>query len=239
MKALILAAGLGTRLQPLTHTIPKALVPVAGKPMIRHLIERLAEHGVSDFVVNLYHHAGRLNDYLLSVDIPGVTIQCSDEKETLLETGGALKRAASFFCDGKPFLVHNVDVWTNLDPNLLLKNHLQTGALVTLAVRNRMSSRYFLFDDAMQLCGWENRKKGEKILLKEGLEDITPLAFSGIQIIDPAIFSFFPPEDRFSLVSFYLSSVPSSGIRGYIHDDEYWYDLGTPENIARVEAFSG
>lgn len=235
MKAFILAAGIGSRLSPLTDDIPKAMVPVAGKPMILHLLERLAGLGITQFVVNLHHHADKLQSYLESLSLPCVTIEYSDERDALLDTGGALKRAAGYFGNGAPFLIHNVDVWTTLSPFTLLNMHRQSGALATLAVRNRVSSRYLLFNNNMRLSGWENRKTGEKIIVNESVDRLSPLAFSGVQIVSPELFDHFPHSDRFSLIELYLQAASSGRIKGVIHDTDEWYDLGTPENIQRLD----
>lgn len=235
MKAFILAAGIGSRLSPLTDDIPKAMVPVAGKPMILHLLERLAGFGITEFVVNLHHHAGKLQAYLESLKLPGVSIMFSHERDTLLDTGGALKRAAHFFAGSSPLLIHNVDVQTSLAPGTLLTTHSQRDALATLAVRKRESSRYLLFDSEMRLCGWKNVKTGEKIIVNEPEEELSPLAFSGVQIVSPELFEHFPSANRFSLIELYLSAASTGRITGYIHDEDEWHDLGTPESIRMID----
>jgi NDP-sugar pyrophosphorylase family protein len=234
MKALILSAGLGTRLKPLTVTIPKALVPVAGKPMIVHLLERLSKYGINEFIINLHHHADMLQTYLESLHMPGISIAFSDEREALLDTGGALKRAARCFSDGKPFLVHNVDVWTDLDPGALLRFHKRQGAMATLAVRHRTSSRYFLFDAAMELAGWENAASGTRLLSRPANKELVPLAFSGVQVINPDLFGYFPESGKFSLVDLYLNAAKEEKIIGFRHDEGVWSDLGTRDRIASI-----
>jgi NDP-sugar pyrophosphorylase family protein len=237
MKAMILAAGLGTRLMPLTNDLPKALVPVKGKPMILHLIERLMQQGVDHFVVNLHHHAGMLRDFLLSLDVPGITLQCSDERDALLDTGGAIKRAARFFEHEEHFLVHNVDIWTNLDINKMIRMHTANRAMGTLAVRDRPTTRYLLFNDHSSLCGWQNLKTGEEMLVHQEEKHLTPLAFSGIQIVSPGIFRYFPAHERFSLVELYLAAAATERIVAYRHDQDDWSDLGTPERINSLDRF--
>jgi NDP-sugar pyrophosphorylase family protein len=231
---MILAAGLGSRLQPLTGTMPKALVPVCGKPMIQHLIERLFSFGITDYVVNVHHHAAILRDFLLNMNIEGVHIEFSDETDALLDTGGALKRASGYFSDGKPFLVHNVDVWTDMDPLVLASRHQQSGALATLAVRNRETSRHLLFDEHLDLCGWENRLKGERIIKKRAGFNFIPLAFSGISVINPLLFDYFPDEDRFSLIDLLLQAASTEKITGFRHDNDRWSDLGTIDRINSI-----
>lgn len=235
MKAMILAAGLGTRLKPLTNDLPKALVPVQGKPMILHLIERLMQQGISSFVVNLHHHAEMLRDFLLSIDDPGITLQFSDERDALLDTGGAIKRAARYFEHEERFLVHNVDVWTNLSLSNMIKLHDANRAMATLAVRDRITSRYLLFNDRSALCGWQNRNSGEQILVDQAEKHLYPLAFSGIQIVSPEIFRYFPENDRFSLVSLYLAAAPTARIFAYRHDHDQWSDLGNQERIDALD----
>ncbi|HRZ42338.1 MAG TPA: sugar phosphate nucleotidyltransferase [Bacteroidales bacterium] len=234
MKALILAAGLGTRLMPYTEKIPKALVPVAGKPMILHLLERLACKGIHEFVVNLHHHADVLQQYLEQLTVPGISIAFSDERDALLDTGGALKRAAAHFDDGQPFLVHNVDVWSGTDPFAMLQYHQQTGAIATLAVRNRETKRKLLFDAGGKLAG-RITADGKHEWVKNPSDKCTPVAFSGIQIVSPAIFRHFPSSSRFGLVEFYLRAAAAGDpVVPYLHDEDLWADLGTIEKIKSI-----
>jgi NDP-sugar pyrophosphorylase family protein len=236
MKVFILAAGMGSRLSPLTDTIPKAMVPVAGKPMILHLLERLSNHGINEFVVNLHHHGDLLQHYLETLRIPGIRLYYSDERDALLDTGGALKRAATFFSDGRPFLVHNVDVWTDLAPSDLFFHHQKESAIATLAVRQRPSDRQFLFNSGMYLAGWEHLLSGKKTVVRKGNEPFLPLAFSGVQVVDPALFGYFPDAARFSLVELYLRAAEAEKITCFKHDEGIWADLGSIEKITRVES---
>ena len=231
MKALILAAGLGTRLKPFTDEIPKAMVPVAGKPMIVHLIERLARAGIQEFVVNLHHHADVLQQFLEQVSIPGISVVFSDERDALLDTGGALKRAMPCFDDGKPFLVHNVDVWSDTNPFSMLEYHNRLGAMATLAVRNRETKRKLLFSSGGRLVG-RIAADGSREWVGEAQDNCTPLAFSGIQIVSPEIFWYFPSEDRFSLPELYLrAAAAGEPVVPFMHDDDMWADLGTVQRI--------
>ncbi|HNW54747.1 MAG TPA: sugar phosphate nucleotidyltransferase, partial [Bacteroidales bacterium] len=161
MKAMIFAAGLGTRLKPYTETMPKALVPVGGVPMLELLLNHLKQNGFSRIIINVHHFAGQVVDFLDRNHNFGLDIAISHEEDLLLDTGGGLKKAAWFFDDQQPFLVQNVDVMSDIDYLEMLRFHTQTQSLVTLAVSERESSRYFLFDNTMQLSGWENVKTGE------------------------------------------------------------------------------
>jgi NDP-sugar pyrophosphorylase family protein len=236
MRAMILAAGLGSRLSPLTDTVPKALVRVAGQPMIMRLMHKLITLGYDDFVVNLHHHAGQLRDFLERHKPSGVTIQYSDETDALLDTGGALKRARYLLEGGGPFLVHNVDVWTTLAPQRLMEGFDEAGVSAVLAVRDRETSRYLLFDEEDRLCGWRNNTTGEERMAVHGADVLNPLAFSGIQVIDPMLFQWFPHHQRFSLVDLYLRAVSGGAvIKGLLHNQDQWFDLGTVERIKAVE----
>ena len=237
---MLFAAGLGTRLQPLTNDRPKALVEVNGTPLLETAIRRLVAAGSREIIINVHHFAEQVVDFLKKKDHFGIRIAISDEREMLLETGGGLKKAAWFFDDEKPFLVCNTDVLTNLDLKKFYQNHLVSGALATLAVRNRPSSRYFLFDEKMHLAGWQNTKTGEvrPPYLIPHTSYLTPLAFSGIHALDPAIFDWMPEEEqKFSIVETYLKAAATETILGYPHDEDFWFDIGKPEALAKAEEF--
>ena len=235
MKALILAAGLGTRLKPFTDKIPKALVPVAGKPMLVHLLERLARAGIQEFVVNLHHHTDVLQQFLEQLSMPEISMAFSDERDALLDTGGALKRAMPCFDDGKPFLVHNVDVWSDTNPFSMLEYHINQRAVATLAVRNRETKRKLLFSSGGRLVG-RIAADGSREWVGEAQDNCTPLAFSGIQIVSPVIFRYFPSEDRFSLPELYLRAArDGEQVVPFRHDFDKWMDLGSPEHIVAIE----
>jgi len=225
MKALILAAGLGTRLQPVTNSIPKALVMVDGKPLLQHALEHVKRFGIHDVIVNVHHFPGQIVDFLAAHDNFGLEIAISDESDELLETGGGVKKASWFFQDGEPFLVRNVDLLSDLNIERLLESHLEREALATLVVRDRLTSRYLLFDQTMQLCGWENRKTGERLNYREEKEMI-PLAFSGIQVINPEIFPLITERGKFSLINLYLRLATNHSIRGTLDEASYWKDVG-------------
>lgn len=236
MKAMIFAAGMGTRLRPLTDTLPKALVPVGDKPMLAHVIERLKSFGFADLIINVHHFADLVLQFLQQQHNFGINIQISYEPDLLLDTGGGLKQATWFFDDGQPFLVHNVDIFTDLDLGDFFQAHLQSQALATLAVKKRPGSRFFLFDQHGILCGWKNTKTGDtKIPRATPESELTPLAFSGIHVINPEIFALMPDESVFSMTPFYLNLAPTHAIQAFRHDHSIWVDIGRKESLAEAE----
>lgn len=231
MRAMILAAGLGTRLRPLTDTIPKALLKVKDTTLLELQIKKIKAAGINEININVHHFADMIKVYLEKNKFFGCSIEISDESEKLLDTGGGLKKATSFFSDGKPFLVHNVDVLSNIDLNLLTEAHNSSASIATLAVQNRESSRKFLFYNEMILSGWMNEKSGERIISRDENSELSSRAFSGIQIVDPKIFKYFPDKKVFSLVELYLNAAKSEKIIGYDHSNDEWLDLGKVENL--------
>lgn len=226
MKAMILAAGLGTRLKPLTDKIPKALVSVDGKPLLEHVIQKLKSHGFDEIIINVHHFAEQAIDYLEEQNNFGIKIEISDEREKLLDTGGGVKKASWFFDDGKPFLVHNVDIISDTDLTALYRQHLYSETIATLSVRERKSSRYLLFDDKYVLCGWKNITSGETKLPRLANSSFKELAFSGIQILSPLILDLLPDKDVFSLIDLYLSIAANQKIMGMIDNSSHWIDAG-------------
>ena len=235
MKAMIFAAGLGTRLKPLTDNKPKALMEIKNIPLLQIVLTKLKDYGFDEVIINVHHFADKIIDYLESKNNFGIHIQISDERDLLLDTGGGLKKASWFFNDGKPFLVYNVDVLSDIDLHKLYRTHLLTNSLVTLAVRNRESKRYFLFNKENILCGWKNIKTGETKITRQSESQLKPLANSGIQIIDPRIFNLMPEEKVFSIIDLYLKLAPDYKISAFIHDENYWLDLGKKESLAEAE----
>lgn len=224
MKAMVFAAGLGTRLRPLTDTIPKALVEVNGEPLLGLVLRRLAAAGVSDAVVNTHHFHGKVEAYLRSADL-GLVTRVSREEAFPLETGGGLKKAAAFFGDG-PFLAYNADVYSEMDLGALRGAHLASGALATLAVRDRASKRKLLFDGGMNLRGREGEAAGA---------GLRPLAFSGIQMLSPEIFGLMTEEGVFSLTSVYLRlAAAGRKIKGFEDRSPFWCDIGDAERLETV-----
>lgn len=239
---MILAAGLGTRLRPFTLAHPKALFEFEGKTLLAHAIEHLKHGGVSDIIINVHHFADQIVEYIHLNKGFDCRITFSDETGTLLETGGGLKKAAWYFDDDDDFIVRNVDIISDLDLSKMVTAHRGNGALATLAVRKRNTSRYFLFDDSMKLCGWENRKTEERILSHRRQEigassspqeavsfagNLAPYAFSGLQVLSPAIFPLITEQGRFSLVSVYLRLSSTNLIKGYPEEGKVWQDVGT------------
>jgi NDP-sugar pyrophosphorylase family protein len=235
MRAMILAAGLGTRLKPLTDSTPKALIKIKDHTLLELQIKKLKAEGFNQIIINVHHFAVKVKDYLKQNNFFDCSIEFSDESEKLRDTGGGLKKAAHFFSDGKPFLVHNVDILSNIDLNKLMEFHLASKSIATLAVQKRESSRKFLFDKGNILCGWMNKKSGEKITVKNDQSEFLSYAFSGVQIVDPKIFKYFPNKDVFSLVELYLAAAKREKIIGYVHSEDEWIDLGKMKNLSEAE----
>jgi NDP-sugar pyrophosphorylase family protein len=232
MKAFILAAGLGTRLKPLTDEIPKALIPVNGVPLLEHSIKYLATQGITEFVVNVHYFADKVEDFLRNNNNFGCNIAISDERNLLLETGGGLRRAAKFLNGSEPFVMYNVDVLTSLDVRKMYAQHTKSGALATLAVSRRSSSRYFLFDKAKRLCGWRNVKTGEEKRPVQAEESLIPLAFGGVHVISPKIFKHVDSfGEKFSIVDVYLALAAEYRIEGYDIQSERWIDVGKLDTL--------
>jgi NDP-sugar pyrophosphorylase family protein len=230
---MILAAGLGTRLRPLTDNRPKALVEVAARTLLEITLERLQRFGIREVIVNVHHCADMVEKYLQAHDNFGMRIEISREDD-LLDTGGGLKKAGYFFSDtDEPFILHNVDVISTIDLELMVQRHNATQALATLGVQERKTSRYLLFDEHLELCG---RRLGTEDEIVKPTAQVVPLAFSGIHIISPRLLRILSEEGAFSIVSSYLRLAASGEkIGGFRTDQYYWLDLGKPENIARAE----
>ena len=235
MKAMILAAGLGTRLRHLTINRPKALMDVQGVPLLELLITRLRHEGFHELIINVHHLADQIREFLAQHHNFGLDIAISDETEALLDTGGGIRRAAWFLDDGAPFLVHNVDIVSDVDLAAMTAAHLQRQPLATLAVTKRPSVRSLLFDAAGQCVGWQNSKTAAAKIARPSATALTPLAFSGIHVISPAIFRLMPDQPAFSIIDLYLQAAAGGqAILGYEHDAANWLDVGTPENLARA-----
>ncbi|MDR1679367.1 MAG: nucleotidyltransferase family protein [Prevotellaceae bacterium] len=240
MKAMIFAAGLGTRLKPLTDSMPKAMVPIAGKPLLEHCILKLKTAGFNEIIINVHHFADQIIEFLRQKNNFDIRIEISDERDALLETGGGIKRAAPFFDDEQPFLVHNVDILSDIDLQALYALHVEQNALATLAVSPRKTSRYLLFDDENRLQGWINDSTGET---KSPFSNFVPsayqrFAFSGVHIISPRIFDFmcdFPA--KFSIIDFYLSVCGKEKIIASPLPQLRLIDVGKLDSLQQAEAF--
>ncbi|MEO7960034.1 MAG: nucleotidyltransferase family protein [Ginsengibacter sp.] len=235
MKAMLLAAGLGTRLKPFTDSHPKALAVLNGKTLLQRNIEYLSGAGVTDFIINVHHFAKQVIDFLSTNNDFGKSITISDESESLLETGGGLMKASWFLKDDpSPFILMNVDVLTDMHMEAMIRQHIKLKPLVTLAVSNRHTSRYFLFEDVGQLCGWKNIKTGEQKISRE-VSKFYPKAFSGIHVISPEIFSLIKREGKFSLVDVYLDLAVAHKIIDFEHSQSKFIDVGKPGSIEKAE----
>ena len=243
MKAMIFAAGLGSRLKPLTDTMPKALVPVAGCPMLEHVILKLKASGFTEIVINIHHFGEQIIDFLKTNNDFGLTIHISDERDRLLDTGGGIRKARLFFENsGEPFLVHNVDILSDMNLKELYDFHMQSGSVATLLASRRTTSRYLLFDTERKLRGWINKDTGQ--VKPEGFHYDESLyreyAFSGIHVFSPAGFRLMEAprwEGKFSIMDFYLATCGQTDYSGYLAEKLELIDIGKPETLARAEEF--
>ena len=235
MKAMILAAGLGTRLKPFTNSNPKALAVINGKTILQRNIEFLAGFGITDLIINVHHFAKKLIEFLKINENFGSTITISDESDEVLETGGGLKKTQWFFEDETtPFVLMNVDVLTDIHLRTMIDQHNKLKPLATVAVTNRHTSRYFLFDEVNYLCGWKNVKTGEQKISREASKYVQK-AFSGIHVLSPKIFSLINLEGKFSMVDLYLDLATSHTIMAFDHNNSKFIDVGKPESIEQAE----
>jgi NDP-sugar pyrophosphorylase family protein len=236
MRAMILAAGLGTRLRPLTNNRPKALVEIAGRTLLEITLSRLREFGIHEVIINVHHYGDMIAEYLKTNNNLGMHIELSRE-EVLLDTGGGLKKASYFFLEDsdsseEPFILHNVDVISTIDLRRVVEFHVENQALATLAVQNRKTSRYLVFDDRLQLCG--------RCAVADNNTDFAPssrqaLAFSGIHVVSPRLFAMMTEGGVFSIVTSYLRlAAQGEKILAFRADEYYWCDLGTPASVRQA-----
>jgi NDP-sugar pyrophosphorylase family protein len=237
LKALILAAGLGTRLMPLTAHIPKALVKVNGMTLLEIAIRRLASQGFNEIIVNVHHHADMVINYLEMSRFGNLQISISDETDQLLDTGGAILKAKWFLNGAEPFLVHNVDVISDLSLKSLLNDHMERNAMATLSVMDRATKRYFLFDDGLRLRGWTDTSTGEIRMAGVSDHSLRKLAFSGIHMISPEIYTLIEEQGRFSVIDTYLKLAADHAIYGFLQPGLTWFDLGKPDQVETVSKF--
>jgi NDP-sugar pyrophosphorylase family protein len=240
MKAMVLAAGMGTRLRPLTNDRPKALVEVGGRTLLEITLTRLRDFGVREVIINVHHFAEMIEAYLKAHNNFGLRIKISPE-DTLLDTGGGLKKAGHFFHDNSgrgdsreaPFILHNVDVISDIDFTQMLKFHTEKNALATLAVQDRPTSRYLLFDES-QLCGRQTGREGKPELVRPANTQ-QRLAFSGIHVISPRFLEMMTEQGAFSIIDTYLRLAgQGEKILAFRADSYYWRDLGRPEHVAQA-----
>lgn len=239
---MIFAAGLGTRLRPLTDNMPKALVSVAGKTMLERVILKLKDAGFHDITINIHHFGSQIIDFLRANQNFGVDIHISDERGELLDTGGGIKKARPLLENNEPFLIHNADILTDLDLNAFYHHHLESDADATLLTNHRKTSRYLLMNQDNRLCGWTNISTGE-VLPKE--LDYPSVhyqlqAFGCVHVLSPSIFRYMEGErwtGKFSIIPFYVDICPKARIQGFPIDSENWFDVGKPETLAKAEAY--
>lgn len=242
MKAMIFAAGMGTRLKPITDSLPKALVPIAGKTLLERVVTRLANAGFDHIVINVHHFGDLIIDYLKEHENFGLDIQVSDERECLLDTGGGIRKATSLLEGDEPFLVHNVDILSNIDLAKCYNDHIASGADVSLLVSERDTQRYLLFDEGnnLRLMGWTNIATGD---VKSPFPGFNPngyrrLAFSGVHVISPGVLrSMVPYPDKFPIMDFYLSEAAKLNIVGQTANNLQMVDVGKLYAIQQAEDF--
>ena len=229
-KAMIFAAGLGTRLKPFTDSHPKALALVNGKTLLERNISYLHEFGISEIVINVHHFASQIADFIERYRSSNINIHLSNEVEGPFETGGGLAFASEFFkASTNPFIVMNADILTNLDLNGMFEFHQKVSPLATLAVTKRESSRQFLFDDQLKLVGWRNNNTLETKWVDGECPSAEPFSFSGIHVLSPAIFDLMPSSGVFSITDVYLKLAAIRQVVGYNHSGDLVLDVGKPE----------
>ncbi|MBR4793179.1 MAG: nucleotidyltransferase family protein [Bacteroidaceae bacterium] len=238
MNALILAAGLGTRLGSLTSDRPKALVEVEGRTMLEHQLRHLAAAGFDRFIINIHHFAGKVQEYLKQNGNFGLDITLSDESGLLLDTGGGIRKAMHLFTNDDPVLVHNVDIFSDTDLRSLYQGHIESGADATLLTARRNTSRYLYFDADGNLCGWSNEKTGEIKSVSPHFDktQFTPYAFQGIHVISKSVLPLLDsvPEPKFGITDFYVSNAGRLNLRKAESDPSRWVDAGKPEALDKA-----
>ena len=236
MKAIVFAAGLGTRIQEISKGKPKALVEFDGKTLLEKAIDFLAKNGLEAVIVNVHHRSDLMKSFIKNHDFP-IPVSISDESNLLLDTGGGLLKARSFFDGESDFVALNVDVLSNLNVQQMYQTHKKTNALATLAVRNRKTSRYLLFDTQNKMIGRKNINSKEQILHTK--VSYQQLAFSGIHILSTQIFNLLEREEKsvFSITQSYINLSKENAIFAYIHNQDYWFDVGKPESYQEAKIF--
>lgn len=230
MKAMILAAGKGTRLKPYTDQLPKALIAVNHLTMLEHQINYLTSFDVNEIIINVHHFPEQIRDFIRKKKYK-FRIEFSDEKDELLDTGGGLKKASWFFDDGNPFFLIGIDIFTDLNLNELMSFHKLNNSLATLAVKKRKSTRDFLINRNNQLCGWKNNLTGEEIIIRNANQRLMRVGFSVIHVISPEIFTLMTGKNIFPMTGFYLELARQHPVMVYIHNTTEWYEAGRIENL--------
>lgn len=231
---MILAAGLGTRLRPLTDHVPKALIKINNRSLLEYCILYLKYYGVDEIIINVHHYPDQIINFLQFVNNFDIRIEISDEKDRLLNTGGGLAKAGWFFNDNEPFVLMAVDVITSLHLNEMIHDHIKNESMVTLAVKERKTTRSLIFDEDYKLTGWKNNMTGEVKKVTAGNEKYF-LGFSGIHVLRPDIFQHIRAIKPFSIIDLYLQLASVEKIRGYRHDHAEWYEFGRLENIRNAD----
>jgi len=234
VRGMILAAGLGTRLKPWTDHHPKALAMVNGRSLLQRNIEYLQQFGITEVIVNVHHFAEQIISAVENNRGWGSNITISDETDAVLETGGGLQKAGWYLQNEEAFVLMNVDILTDLNLTAMIQQHLNSAAIATLAVTERNTSRYFLFNDKSELCGWRNVSTGEEKIVKDSLST-HPKAFSGIHVISGNIFKHLTKEGKFSMVDVYLDLAKDHFIQSFDHSESKFIDVGKPESVEKAE----
>ena len=240
MKAMIFAAGLGTRLRPLTNDRPKALVEVGGVAMLERVITRLKSHGITEIVINIHHFGEKIIEFIKENNNFGITIHISDERDLLLDTGGGILKAQQWLNGNEPIIIHNADILTDFDLHKMVEQHINSNADATLLVADRKTARYFYIGENNRLNGWTNISTGEvKPADYIALNTDKLRAFGGVHIVSPSIFSElqnYSTEPKFSITPFYIDRCKDLKIMGYTPNEKYqWHDIGKIESIAIAE----
>ena len=235
MKAMIFAAGLGTRLGKITENIPKALVDINGKTALQLAVEKCSSYGFNDIIINVHHFADMVEEEVSRLNKKGFTVSVSDERDKLLENAGGLYKAREFF-DKRPFLLYNVDIISDFDLTALYRFHLEKKGLATLAVRKRPGKRFYLINNDGLIRGWRNISTGRQILSVNTEEELTEIAFSSMHIAEPEMFEYMH-DGIYSFTDLYLKLAEKHNIYTLRRDEGYWYDVGTPETLEDVSRF--
>jgi len=233
---MILAAGQGTRLRPLTDHKPKPLVRFNGIPLLELIIEKLFISGIDDIVINIHHMADQVLEFLKMKNYYDGRVLVSDERDRLMDTGGGLLKARDLLYSDEPFLLHNVDVMTNLDINQLIMAHRSEKALITIAVKKRSTSRLLLFDENNCLTGWHHNETGERRIVRKYKGELTSYGNSCVYVFDPEFFQLVNVKEPVSLTDIYLELASQHRIKAFIHNNDYWYNLGLYETFIKAEA---